>query len=581
MVIGRAPSSVSVLGRGRGGAEVGPAGPLVPVLRRGGGSGGGAKVHRVGGLGGRGPGVGRAGGASLRRPRAYFDLGLSGSGSRLRLDPAVRHANRPVTERREPRLVGDEEEGRLPFAAPGEEVSHHLVAGCGVEVPGRLVREEKVGTVDEGAGDGDALLLAARKLARIVPQAVVEPHCGELLARPLEGVGGARELARGGHVLDGGHGGDEVEGLEHDADVGPPEPRERVLVEGREVFPRHLDPARGRPFETADDHEQGRLAGPGRPDDAHRLAGGEVEVDAAQDLHRTGRAGQGDGKIVQRYDGAMDGGGHGGSWVTGRWRAGYQWRKPVFRHPLGSLLIFTRSPQTASVALLAVTFPAVALLVALMAPAHAGGGALRILMLGDSLTAGYGLASRDALPARLEAALGAHRLDARVIDAGVSGDTTSGGLARVDWALADDPHAVIVALGANDGLRAIDPAVTRANLDRLLGILAERGLPALLAGMVAPPNLGPEYAARFDPIYRELAARHGAILYPFLLDGVATVTLLNQEDGIHPNPAGVEEIVRRMLPAVLCLARRAGHPPDQAMAEAAGLAAGGAGLDCE
>ena len=142
-------------------------------------------------------------------------------------------------------------------------------------------------------------------------------------------------------------------------------------------------------------------------------------------------------------------------------------------------------------------------------------------------------------------------------------------------------HAVIVALGANDGLRAIDPAVTRVNLDRLLGILAERGLPVLLAGMVAPPNLGPDYAARFDPIYPELAARHGAILYPFLLDGVATVTSLNQEDGIHPNAAGVEVIARRMLPAVLCLAGRAGHPPDQAMVAAAGAAAGGAGFDCE
>ena len=223
----------------------------------------------------------------------------------------------------------------------------------------------------------------------------------------------------------------------------------------------------------------------------------------------------------------------------------------------------------------------VALMAAASAPVRAGDGAVRILMLGDSLTAGYGLASRDALPARLETVLRAHRIDARVINAGVSGDTTAGGLARIEWALADDPHAVIVALGANDGLRAIDPAVTRANLDRLLGILAERGLPVLLAGMVAPPNLGPEYAARFDPIYRELAARHGAILYPFLLDGVATVTLLNQEDGIHPNPAGVEVIVRRMLPAVLCLAGRAGHPPDQAMAEAAGVAAGGAGFDCE
>ena len=192
--------------------------------------------------------------------------------------------------------------------------------------------------------------------------------------------------------------------------------------------------------------------------------------------------------------------------------------------------------------------------------AESGAGELRILMLGDSLTAGYGLASRDALPVRLEAALRDRGLDVRVINAGVSGDTTAGGLARLEWALADRPHAVIVALGANDALRAIDPEVSFTNLDRLFGALAERRLPVLLAGMMAPRNLGREYGARFDAIYPELAVRHGALLYPFLLDGVATVAALNQADGIHPNPAGVEVIVERILPSMLCLARRTGHP---------------------
>ena len=192
--------------------------------------------------------------------------------------------------------------------------------------------------------------------------------------------------------------------------------------------------------------------------------------------------------------------------------------------------------------------------------AEAGAGELRILMLGDSLTAGYGLAARDALPAKLEAALRARDLDVRVINAGVSGDTTAGGLARLEWALADRPHAVIVALGANDALRAIDPALARSNLDRLLGVLAERRLPVLLAGMVAPRNLGRDYGARFDALYPELAARHGTLLYPFLLDGVATVAALNQADGIHPNAAGVEVIVERILPSVLCLVRGIGSP---------------------
>lgn len=195
---------------------------------------------------------------------------------------------------------------------------------------------------------------------------------------------------------------------------------------------------------------------------------------------------------------------------------------------------------------------------------------LRILMLGDSLTAGYGLASRDALPARLETALRERGLDARVIDAGVSGDTTAGGLSRLEWALADRPHAVVVALGANDALRAIDPALARSNLDRLLAALSERRLPVLLAGMLAPRNLGPEYGTRFDAIYPELAERHGALLYPFLLDGVATVAALNQADGLHPNPAGVEVIVERILPSVLCLARRSGHPAASAVQPAAG-----------
>ena len=185
---------------------------------------------------------------------------------------------------------------------------------------------------------------------------------------------------------------------------------------------------------------------------------------------------------------------------------------------------------------------------------------LRVLMLGDSLTAGAGLAARDALPARVQAGLHSAGIEATVINAGVSGDTTAGGLARIDWALADEPHAVVVALGANDALRAIDPPLTRRNLDRLLTILGELGLPVLLAGMVAPRNLGLDYASRFDPIYPELAARHGALLYPFLLDGVATVPELNQSDGLHPNAAGVEVIASRIRPALLCLLRQTGHP---------------------
>jgi acyl-CoA thioesterase-1 len=196
---------------------------------------------------------------------------------------------------------------------------------------------------------------------------------------------------------------------------------------------------------------------------------------------------------------------------------------------------------------------ATTLMVLALAVLPARAETLRIVALGDSLTAGYGLESPDAFTGALEAALVARGHDVVIVNAGVSGDTASDGAARVDWSVGDDADAVIVELGANDALRGVDPAITRDALDRLLGRLAERGLPVLLAGMMAPPNLGAEYAAAFNPIYPELAGKHGALLYPFFLDGVAADQSLNQPDGIHPNAAGVAVIVERMAPSVEAL----------------------------
>ena len=200
-----------------------------------------------------------------------------------------------------------------------------------------------------------------------------------------------------------------------------------------------------------------------------------------------------------------------------------------------------------------------ALLVLGVIPAQAA--EIRLMMLGDSITAGYGLARGDALPARLEAALRARGRAVRVIDAGVSGDTTAGGRARLDWALADNPHAVIVALGGNDGLRALEPRSSRANLAAILDALAAKRLPTMLTGMLAPPNLGAEYGREFAASFSDLAReRPGVVFYPFLLDGVAGDLSLNQPDGIHPNVAGVEELVRRMLPYVESLLGKLAAP---------------------
>ena len=182
--------------------------------------------------------------------------------------------------------------------------------------------------------------------------------------------------------------------------------------------------------------------------------------------------------------------------------------------------------------------------------ASAGAEPMRLLALGDSLTAGYGVAADAAFPAQLERALRAEGYDVTVLNAGVSGDTTAGGRARLDWALADRPQAAIVELGANDGLRGLDPAQAERNLDDILTRLKTSGVRVLLTGMRAPPNFGPDYAAAFEAVFPRLAQRHQVAFYPFFLDGVARDPRFNQPDGLHPTPDGVAEIVRRILPSV-------------------------------
>ena len=173
-----------------------------------------------------------------------------------------------------------------------------------------------------------------------------------------------------------------------------------------------------------------------------------------------------------------------------------------------------------------------------------------IMALGDSLTAGFGLAPGDGFPAQLEQALLDAGYDVEVIDAGVSGDTTTGGLARLDWALTPQTDAVIVELGGNDALRGIDPSVTEQSLDGILASLQDRDLPTLLPGMLAPPNMGAAYGERFNPIYGRLAEQYETVFYPFFLDGVAAEPDLNLPDGIHPTAEGIGLIVKRILPYV-------------------------------
>jgi acyl-CoA thioesterase-1 len=193
--------------------------------------------------------------------------------------------------------------------------------------------------------------------------------------------------------------------------------------------------------------------------------------------------------------------------------------------------------------------------------AVAAGKPLKIVAVGDSLTAGLGLPAQDAFPAKLKAGLKAKGYEVTIVNAGVSGDTAAAGLERLDWSVPQDADAAIVELGANDALRGLDPALTQKALTTILDRLAAKRIPILLAGMLAPRNMGADYTAKFDRMYPALAANHPVVFYPFFLEGVAGDPHLNQGDGLHPTAAGVDAIVQRILPKVEELIARAKAQP--------------------
>jgi acyl-CoA thioesterase-1 len=222
-------------------------------------------------------------------------------------------------------------------------------------------------------------------------------------------------------------------------------------------------------------------------------------------------------------------------------------------HRLQSRTYGNKGVRVKRIAALLVTMACLMLPVAV----RADGKPVQIVALGDSLTAGYGLPNGDAFPTKLQAALKAKGIDAAVANAGVSGDTASAGLERIDWSVPDGTGAVIVELGANDALRGLDPALTKKTIDAILTRFDQRHIPVLFAGMKAPPNMGVDYASAFDAIYPALAVKHPVIFYPFFLDGVAADPKLNQGDGMHPTAAGVDVIVARIMPSVVELVAKA------------------------
>jgi acyl-CoA thioesterase I len=209
----------------------------------------------------------------------------------------------------------------------------------------------------------------------------------------------------------------------------------------------------------------------------------------------------------------------------------------LFKHMLVSVLLLAAAEQA--------FVPALA-----QSPAAAASAPIKMVVLGDSLSAGLGLSGVDAFPAKLQKALKARGIAVDMTNAGVSGDTATGGRDRLDWSVPQGTQAVIVELGANDALRGTDPAVTRAALSDIVTQLKARGVAVMLCGMVAPPNYGPDFAARFNSIYPDIAEKYGVPLYPFFLEGVAANPKLNQADGMHPTAEGVDIIVKNILPSV-------------------------------
>ncbi len=371
---------------------------------------------------------------------------------------------------------------------------------------------------------------------------MAEPDGGQRLGRVLEGIVAAGQLHRYGDVLQCRHRRHQAEALKNDADMLAPEKRETIFIECREIVPRKRDATGADPFEAGDHHHQRRLAGARRTDHRNRFAAAEDEVDAAQDVDGSDRARQAD-LHVRKLEQSGIGGGIGHRACSG----GRCVRVNAADGPGTGL---KGGPLQRIVNVSKAVLAALCLLLGQALVSEARAAPARVLVLGDSLTAGFGLPVTESLPSQLEAVLKGQGLDVVILNGGVSGDTTAGGLSRVDWALADNPGYALVALGANDALRGLDTEKAFQNLDAIIGKLKAKGIKVMILGMMAPPNLGRDYGERFAAIFPKLAEKYRVPLYPFLLDGVAADPKLNQRDGIHPNAEGVRIIVARLAPLV-------------------------------
>lgn len=433
--------------------------------------------------------------------------------------------------------MGDEKQGHVPLGLFGKQEVGDLAACLAVEIAGRLVGDQDGGIGCQRPGDRHTLLLPAGKLTGIVMQPVAEADGGKLVLGNGEGVAHIGKLQRHCDVFQRGHVGQQVEGLEDDAD--PASAKGGQPVFGKIMKRGVVDVQRAavQSLQAGEHHQQRRFAGTGRSDDADGLSLPDGQIDVFQHMHACCIMSKRQVRVFERDDGS----GHRIQPYIG----GMAW--------LGKGTVL--SSDRAVVRVDRMRFKAgIVFSLVLMGIFHAAGAALaaplQLVAFGDSLMAGYELPAGDAYPAKLEAALKQAGVDVTITNGAVSGDTTADGLARLDWTIPDGTDGVLLELGANDALRGLDPVATRKNLDAMIARLQERGISVLLFGMMAPPNMGQGYADTFNSAYPELAKARNVPLYPFFLDGVITESGLKLKDGMHPNAEGVDRLVEKTLPVV-------------------------------
>ena len=434
--------------------------------------------------------------------------------------------------------MGNENQRLVLFGCKLEQQINNGMARFLIEIARGLISQQNWHIRRNGARNGNTLLLATRKLAGIMRKPMRKPHALQRMTRQIRRIAPLFEFERHGHIFQRRQRGDEMEGLEHNGQMLTPEQRAPILIHRPQILACDFHPPRACSFKPRDDQEQTGFARTGGSGDTERFTSRHLQIHATQNRHWPGQARQRQVHILKvnergfvQHHAVLYG-------DPGRKAEG------CLHNAIGKL-----SSQSMQILLALVLLMTTAILPARAAP-------LELVVLGDSLSSGYGLDPAEGFTIVLEQALRDEGLDIRIVNAGVAGDTSLQGLARLDWSVPEGTKAVLVELGANDALRGKDPAETEKAIDEILTRLKARGIHVLLAGMLAPPNMGTDYETRFNPIFPRLAQKHGVLFYPFFLENVAGNRELNQADGMHPNAQGVQKIVKGILPSVKALAEQ-------------------------